>query len=87
MRERYGVDTDKGAFVTEVVPGSAAEVAGIEVGDVITSIDDNDVDDASEVRDAILEHKAGDKIKLTIERGGEEQELTAELGRRSDIDT
>jgi putative serine protease PepD len=87
VRQRYGVETDEGAFITEVVPGSAAETAGIEVGDVITAIDGDDVEQASEVRDAILEHEAGDKIKITVERGGEERTLDAELGRRSDIDT
>src|SRR3546814_2661616 len=35
VRGRFDVDAEEGAFVVEVVPGSAAEEAGLEVGDVI----------------------------------------------------
>ncbi|HEY9557333.1 MAG TPA: trypsin-like peptidase domain-containing protein, partial [Acidimicrobiales bacterium] len=84
VRSRFDVDAEEGAFVVEVVPGSAAEEAGLEVGDVIIEVDGTEVTQSSDVRDAILEHEAGDTVTLTVIRDGEERELEAELGRRGD---
>jgi S1-C subfamily serine protease len=86
VRDRYDVEADEGAFITEVVPGSAAARGGLEVGDVITQIDGRGVEGANDVRSIILDHEAGDEIEVTVQRRGEEQTLTVELGRRSDID-
>jgi putative serine protease PepD len=84
VRERFGVDGDTGAFVTEVVPDSAADKGGIEVGDVIIEIDGSEVTASSAVRDAVIAHEPGDEVDLTVLRDGEEQTLTVELGRRGD---
>jgi S1-C subfamily serine protease len=80
--ETFGVEGDRGAFVTEVVPGSAADEAGIEIGDVIVGIDGDEIDAASEVREAILDREPGDTIEVEVIREGEEQTLEVELGRR-----
>jgi putative serine protease PepD len=78
--DRFGLDADQdGAFVVEVVPGSAADEAGLEAGDLIVSIDGEDVTSSSQVRDAVRDHEPGDEVSLEIERDGESQELTAEL--------
>src|SRR5690606_7063880 len=80
---RYGVEADEGAFITEVVPGSAAARGGIEVGDVITEIDGREVDSAGDVRRIVLDHDAGDEVEITLERRGEERTVTVTLGKRS----
>jgi putative serine protease PepD len=85
--ERYDVDADEGAFITEVVPGSAAAKAGVEVGDVITEIDGESVDGANDVRSIVTGHEAGDKVDMKVHRGGDERTLSVTLGKRSDIDT
>ena len=84
QRERFEVDADEGALVTEVVPGSAAEEAGIEEGDVIVGIDGDGIEQATEVRAAIIDRDPGDRIELQVERAGEERTVEVTLGRRGD---
>jgi S1-C subfamily serine protease len=84
VRTRFGIDRDKGAFVTEVVPSSAADDGGLRIGDVIIEIDGTEVTAASDVRTAVCDHDPGDEIDLKIVREGEEQTLTVTLGRRGD---
>ncbi|MCL1867840.1 MAG: PDZ domain-containing protein, partial [Paludibacter sp.] len=71
--------TMEGAYVSEIVKGSAAEKAGIESGDVITAIDDTKIASASELQEQVGRHRPGDKIKITILRGEKTMTKTAEL--------
>ncbi len=64
LAEAYGLDTDQGALVAQVMPGSAAAEAGIEAGDVIVEIDGVEVDDAGELRNTIGLMRIGDEIKV-----------------------
>jgi serine protease Do len=83
-RAMLGIVTDmneKGALVTSVNEGSAAEKAGLKKGDIITMIGNKKIMDADAVHDAVHEHKPGDKVAITVLRDGKEQKLTAELGR------
>jgi putative serine protease PepD len=84
VRARFEVDVDEGAFVSEVVPGSAADEAGLIAGDVIVSIDGTKVVVADDVRETILDKEPGDSVELKVLRLGKERTLTAELGRRGD---
>ncbi len=84
QRTRFEVNVDQGALVTEVVPGSAADDAGIQAGDVITKVGSKDVDEAASVRDAILDHKAGDTVPVELTRGGDTRTVDVTLGRRGD---
>jgi S1-C subfamily serine protease len=84
QRARFEVSVDQGALVTEVVPGSAADDAGIEAGDVITKVGGKDVEEAASVRDAILDHKAGDTVKVELARGDDTRTVDVTLGRRGD---
>ncbi len=77
--EAYGMDSTDGALVQEIVPGSAAEKAGIEVGDVIIKVDGKDVDGAAELRNAIGLKRSGDKVKVTVIHENKEKTVTAEL--------
>lgn len=69
-----------GAEVSGVTPGSAAEKAGIRSGDVITGLDGRSVQDAQELTAAVREHPAGAKVKITVLRGGNKQQLDVTLG-------
>lgn len=57
-----------GAFVKAVAPGSAAEIAGLQPGDVITAVDDTAVDGADGLVAALRRYKAGEIARLTISR-------------------
>lgn len=60
----------KGVYVREVEPDSPAMAAGIQSGDVITSIGDTSVTTLSAYHSALLEEKSGNKIKLKGQRQG-----------------
>ncbi|OQX51059.1 hypothetical protein B5M47_02070 [candidate division CPR3 bacterium 4484_211] len=68
-----------GAYVREVLPGTAAKSAGIRKGDIITHVDGVQVDEANTLGKLILKHKVGDKVGLKIWRNGKNLELTAIL--------
>jgi hypothetical protein len=64
-------DGGQGVRVVRVVPGSPAEDAGIETGDIITKVDDTDIGNASELVKTIGSHDPGDTVTITYERDGE----------------
>ena len=68
----------KGALVSEVVPGAAADKAGIRPGDVITSLDGLPVDGSKSMQHAILQKKIGDKVNLGLWRDGKTLTLSAQ---------
>lgn len=82
---QLGVDPDgqlRGAVVLDVTAASAAESAGLRVGDLITAIDGEPVESPDSVGDAIGTRDPGDTIRLTIVRDGSEVGLDAVLGSR-----
>ena len=84
QRATFGIDVDEGAVITEVVPGSAADDAGLETGDVIIEIDGDEVTESSQVREKILDKEPGDEVEIVIIRDGDEQTVEATLGERGD---
>ena len=84
VKAGFGVDVDEGAFITDVVEGSAAAAADVRAGDVVVEIDGDSITEAADVREAILDREPGDVVELTIRRAGEELILDVELGRRGD---
>ena len=69
-----------GALVSSVQPDGPADDAGIERGDVITSIDGAKVTDSNSLRNHVAALKPGTKAKIVVVRDGREQTLTATLG-------
>jgi len=72
-----------GVDVGTVQPASAASDAGLEAGDVIVSANGTTVTNAEQLRAIIDSHQPGDKLTLTVHRGGASKTLTATLGTRS----
>ncbi|MDF7666965.1 Do family serine endopeptidase [Orbaceae bacterium ESL0727] len=70
IAKAFDLDVQKGAFVSEVIDGSAAQEAGIKAGDVITSMDGKPVDSFAELRAKIATAGAGHTIKLGLIRDG-----------------
>jgi len=80
-----GVSSEKpadgqGAKIINVTDGSAAEVAGLQTGDIITKVDETAITDPQSLSAAIRKHKTGDKVTITISRDGKVQKETATLG-------
>ena len=66
----FGLNTEMGAAVAKVIPKSAADDAGIKVGDIITAVNGKKVTGASMLRNTIGLLRVGSKVRLTIYRNG-----------------
>jgi serine protease Do len=66
-------------FIEQVMKGSPADEAGIEVGDVIFEIDGVKVSEKVDLAVMIARKQVGDKIRLVIDRGGKRITIEAEL--------
>ncbi len=71
--------TGDGVKIEEITPNSAAAAAGLKVNDVLLTIDGKAVPEASRFREALVEHKPGDIIRLALEREGKTMEVRATL--------
>jgi Do/DeqQ family serine protease len=68
-----------GVLVSNVKAGSAADKAGIKRGDIITAINGEKIEDSNILRNKVAGTLPGTQIKLTVQRDGKEEELTATL--------
>lgn len=71
---------NKGALITSVMPGSAAEQAGLEVSDVIVAVDDQAVENGRDLRNIIGLMRVNQDVKLRIFRDGKAQTVSAVIG-------
>jgi len=70
-------DVSKGIMVSSIESGSPADKAQIKIGDYITRIDTKEIQDILDFEKCILKKNAGDKVYITINRGG--RKLTVEV--------
>ena len=75
-------DSVDGAQVLEIFAGSGAEKAGLEAGDIVTAIDRAAVITVDDLGAAILSHRPGDTVTVTVLRNGAATTVTATLGVR-----
>lgn len=80
LADTMHLDKDTGVIVSDVIPGSPAEKAGLEPKDIIVSIDNNPMDNPVEVRNALGMIRPGTSIKLQIIRNKKPQTITAVVG-------
>jgi len=64
-----------GVYIRSVAPDSAAEAAGLEIGDIITALNHEDIDTMETLRWALRDHRAGDTTTITIWRNGNSIDL------------
>ena len=80
IAEQLGLKITKGALIQEVSPDSAAEDAGLEAGDVIIEVNNSDIEDATDLRNAIGLKRSGEKVEIKIVRDNKELKKSAKLG-------
>lgn len=85
LASALGLDRSMGAMVTWVQPGLPGEDAGLVVGDVILSVDDEVIDDVNEAVRTIGERRPGDKVRLGVLRDGKERTVKVTLADRSEL--
>ena len=79
LAERFNGNDRSGVLVNSVKAGSAADKAGIKRDDVITAINGEKIEDSNVLRNKVAGTLPGTEIKVTVNRDGKEQELTAKL--------
>lgn len=83
LADQLELPAGRGLLVVEVVPGSAAEKAGVKPSDIIVEFAGQVVtDDAQELVRRVNEAKSGEKIELTVLRKGKKVMMQVELPER-----
>jgi len=83
---RYGLREVRGVGITQVVKGSPAEKAGLKKDDVILRFDGESVTSVRKLNRLVGEASADQTVRLTISRGGSEQEVSATLAKHSGLE-
>ncbi len=86
IADSLGLENNRGALISEVVEGGAADKAGIKAGDVITSLNGRNVANAAELRNSIGLLRIGDKVEIGLLREGKPRRVTAMIGERTGTD-
>ncbi|GEM74245.1 Do family serine endopeptidase [Vibrio sagamiensis] len=85
LAEALGYESSKGAFVSQVVPDSAADKAGLEAGDVIITINNKSIDTFSELRAKVATLGAGKQVNLGVIRDGKKKDFNVTLGESKNM--
>ena len=95
IADELGLASDYGLLIIRVTPGGAAERAGLRGGsdraylgntpimvggDLIISVDGQDVQDQQQLSRIMNAHRAGDTVKVSVYRGKRRMEVTVVLG-------
>src|SRR5437870_5164433 len=95
LADQMGLPADYGLLVVQVVPGGAADRAGLRGGneraylgntpittggDLIVAIDGQDVQDQQDLSHVMNNHRAGDSVRVTIYRGKRKMDVNVKLG-------
>ena len=80
LANSFGLESQNGALVADVLHDSPAERAGIEVGDVIIGYDNQAIANAKELSKLVGASDSGDKVTLGVIRGAKEIDLNVVLG-------
>jgi serine protease Do len=84
MASSIGAPETKGAIVASVIENSPAERAGFRQGDVITAVDDVEVQDQRDLTRRVGNLLAGDTATFAVLRDGEPQTISALIERRDE---
>lgn len=74
-----------GATVLDITKGSPAEKAGLKKGDVITKVNEQEIESPDNLFETIHRFKPGEKVKIVFKREGKAQAVTATLDKSKDV--
>lgn len=80
IAESLGLADAKGAIVAEADADTPASLGGIEVGDIITSVDGEKIDGPRELSRKIASYEPGTEVQISIVRNGNTSDVTISLG-------
>jgi putative serine protease PepD len=76
-------DNNGGATVNSITSGSPAAQAGLAAGDTVTKVGNKDIHTSEDLVTAVQSSKVGDKLNLTVVRGGKQVSITVTVGEAS----
>jgi len=79
LADAMEIRRNSGAVIAQVVERSAADRAGLKVGDVITALDGKAIHSAAQLRNAVGLLRVGERVKLTIIRNGRERVIRVRI--------
>lgn len=79
IADAYRMDVEWGTYISDVLPGSPADLAGLQQGDIITKIGDIAIDETHSFMNALFEQQPGDTVSLEVWRDGHTLQLQATL--------
>ena len=85
LAEALGTSRKRGAVVAQVLPGTPAEAARIQRGDVIVEMNGAPVIGSADLRNKVGLLRVGDAVRLTIERDGEPLTIDLAVGESGEV--
>jgi serine protease Do/serine protease DegQ len=79
IAREYGLPAVAGALITEVIPASSAEAAGLRIDDVILTVNDRAIRDSGSLKNSIGLLMPGEAVRVGYIRNGRAQTVTAIL--------
>ena len=79
-----GAPNDVTCMIQQILPNSAAEKAGLQVGDVVIAFNGQAIRDFPHLVETVRRYQPGDKIPVSIKRAGSLMEVNVELQRRNE---
>ena len=86
IAEALGIPEDRGELIQGVQPGEAAEDAGLQAGDVVTSVNNETITPDNTLSRIVANIRPGTQVPLTYLRNGESRSVTLTVGRRPSDD-
>ncbi|MBS3733437.1 MAG: Do family serine endopeptidase [Phycisphaerae bacterium] len=84
LAKSFELPHTRGALVAQVAEGSPAADAGLKEGDFITAIEDDEVADVNELRNAVARLRPDKKADFTVYRQGKKRTIPVKIGKQPD---
>jgi S1-C subfamily serine protease len=82
LRDRHGIEAESGLIVLSIEADSPAEQAGLQLGDVLISIDGRALEDVDDLQSLLRGDAVGKTVRAKLLRGGEPVESDITIGER-----
>jgi len=80
LARRYNLDAEWGAYVSDVLPDTPADKAGLQHGDIIVRIGDQTIDEKHSFVNTLFTYQPGETVEIEVVRGGKRVTLSVTLG-------
>lgn len=86
LAQSFGLDRPRGALVSDIDPGSAAETGGLRLGDIVTAFNREPLGQAGDLTSHVGMASPGDRVRLSVWREKNAIEIVLQLDQAMDFD-